>query len=186
MRFLSRSVDVPFHGATGLEITTWVGDLGGASARLAIDRVTSPGAAANRYFRGTDYGAPSNLEGNIAAYVIAGGQSPQVEAPNIVEGGMIADALESYFIDGAGHENRRRHFLISQGGQFADGVLSNRSDVVSGMARRFQSFGRVYAANFLRGRNRLSLNLWLAVESNLAGAAVDVAATFVEKLLAKK
>src|SRR5262249_725906 len=71
MRFLSREVDYPGHGATGLEITTWVGDLGGAAARLALDRVTNPRASAARYFRGTGYGAPSNLEGDVAAYVIA-------------------------------------------------------------------------------------------------------------------
>jgi hypothetical protein len=65
----SRRVPIPTQGGSGLEITTWVGDLGGATARLALDRTHDPRARAERYLRGTDYGAASNLAGDIAAYV---------------------------------------------------------------------------------------------------------------------
>jgi hypothetical protein len=45
MSWSSRVPNIPAHGATGVGITTWVGDLGGATARLAVDRTKNPSSA---------------------------------------------------------------------------------------------------------------------------------------------
>jgi hypothetical protein len=69
MRSASRDGTIMATQASGLELVTWVGDLGGGAARLAFDEGKGHGSV-NRYFSGTDFGANSNLEGDIAAYVI--------------------------------------------------------------------------------------------------------------------
>ncbi len=182
-RFLSRKVSIPTQGATGLEIVTWVGDLGGATGRLALDRVHDPKATANRYFKGTDYGAASNLEGDVAAYIVASGSSSTVDAPVIAPGGTIADALDTYFVKGTGHTNRCQHFLELQGGIFTAGTLSNRSTVEAGMVSKLEGFGRWYMSNFLLQHGRLDARQISAANKNLPDAAKDVAHHFVGWLL---
>lgn len=72
MRAGSRATMLSAGGATGVEAVTWVGDLGGAVGRLAIDRTTKSSTSSAKYFTGSDYGAPSNLEGDVAAAALAG------------------------------------------------------------------------------------------------------------------
>jgi len=182
--FFARATNVPLHGATGLELTTWVGDLGGASARLALDRISRSNADAARYFRGTDYGARSNLEGDVAAYVVAATDAPKVGEPVIPSGGTIADALEAYFVRHRGYADRCRRFLQLQGGVFSNGTLTNRSAIERVMAEKLESFGRIYMANFLRSRGQFSVGRFLMARERTAGAAFDVAARFVDELLA--
>ncbi|MFM2419024.1 MAG: hypothetical protein RL385_3747 [Pseudomonadota bacterium] len=55
---------IPFVG-TGLEASTWLGDLGGGAAMLAMSRATAPSTPAITRFRGSDYGGSINLEGDI-------------------------------------------------------------------------------------------------------------------------
>ncbi len=114
MRFASREVSVPSTSSTGLDITTWVGDLAGASARVALDRVKAPKTSATRYFGGTDYGATSNLEGDLGAFLLAGG-SGGIAAPLIPAGGSVADPFKRFFVDGIGRKDRCRQFLLLQG-----------------------------------------------------------------------
>ncbi|HEV2148439.1 MAG TPA: hypothetical protein VGR37_13640 [Longimicrobiaceae bacterium] len=182
MRFLSRVPAFPGTGSTGLEITTWVGDLGGAAARLAMDRVKAPMTPASKYFRGRDYGATSNLEGDVAAYVVAAKPSTSVGAPNIPSSGSVADALDAFFVKGTGRAARCRSFLAMLGGTFSGGKLTNRKAVRATMAAKLSAFGLMYMVNFLRQRGR-SLGIVVLAKPLLGRAAEDVADLFIDKLL---
>lgn len=182
MRFLSRYPTFPPTGSTGLEITTWVGDLGGATAKLALDRIKAPGTPASKYFRGRDYGAASNLEGDIAAYLVATTSHVKVGAPE-VRSGLIADALNGYFVIGINRRDRCRHFLTMMGGVLSGGKLTNHADVRATMAGKLASFGLVYLTKYLHQRGR-DLTVVLSARPLMAKAAEDVAELFITKLLA--
>lgn len=179
MRTASRSVPLPGQGATGMESVTWAGDLGGATGRLAMDRAQRPAASPERYFRGTDYGAPSNLEGDVAAFVIGAGRPSRVEPLTVPASGTIADLLQSYFLARRGHGDHYRRFLELYGGVFdAGGRLTNRANVESTFASTLASFGRFYIVQ------RYGMRAWLNAAS-LSDAGRDVARVFVDWLLTR-
>ncbi|MCP2025456.1 hypothetical protein L1276_000596 [Flavobacterium sp. HSC-32F16] len=68
----ARNVSIPTQGGTGLELNNWVGDLGGGTANLSLQRVTKSKSRAKTLFPvgGHSYGAMVNLEGDVAAYVV--------------------------------------------------------------------------------------------------------------------
>jgi len=186
MRTASRSVPFPATSSTGLEITTWVGDLAGGSARLALDRRTGT-VAATKYFSGTDYGAPSNLEGDLAGSLVAAGSpSGGVSAPSISSSGFIASAIEDYFVKKIGWANRGRDFLVLQGASFSGSALTNRNRIRSSMADKFEAFGRLYLVNFLRQHSSGPLAIAGATAAAfplLRRASEEVADIFIGKLL---
>jgi len=185
----SRNVSIPTQGGTGLELSTWVGDLGAATGRLADDRTHTPTKPARAYFpgAGTDYGADSNLEGDLAA-TSPGGTG--VQGMVLPAGGTIADALQAYFGgSAAGSGSRRaagstrapadraRNFLTIQGGTFVGRTLSNRATIEAHFAAKFEAFGRWYmAARYGPARA-------LGAVSQTSRAAADVAREFVDWLL---
>jgi len=177
----SRNVAVPTQGATGLEITTWVGDLGGASGQLARRRGRTPGAPASAFFTGsagTDYGADSNLEGDVAAYVVgAASGSTGPGAMAVPPGGGIADALATYFLAAGATNDRAMKFLQMVGGTFTGATLTNRGAVESAMATKFRDFGRWYMST------RYGPNVLVEITPTLPGAAADVAVEFLNWLL---
>jgi hypothetical protein len=172
-------------GPTGLDIVTWVGDLGGAAARVALDRTKRTNAGVERYFRGTDYGAKSNLEGDVSAYVVATQPgSSAVQDPTIPPSGMIADALATFFLKrGREYQTRCRRFLMMQGGRFRGKTIKNKSVVEGNMATKICHFAAFYMTNYLRQRGRLKLKLLLAAMQHLAKASDDVSRRFMRWLL---
>jgi hypothetical protein len=180
---LARTLTIPTQGGTGLENATWVGDLGGATGRLARDRVRAPKTPASKYFtgrRGRDYGADSNLEGDVGAYNAAAGSSPSTLQPlTVASGALIADALGDYFLSPTALAPRARQFLEMLGGTFSGARLTNRSSVESGMADRFKDFGLWYVGF------RYGLSAATSAASGLPSAAAQVAQLFVDWLLAR-
>lgn len=176
-----RNVPVPTQGGTGLEIATWVGDLGAATGRLARDRVSAPHAPARAYFPGavgTDYGADSNLEGDIASYLAgAGSGAKSLEALSVPAGGGIADALAAYFGATGVPADRASRFLTMVGGTFSGATLDNRSAVEAALAARFAGFGRWYIGTRYGPADVYSTS------ALMSAAAADVAHEFVEWLL---
>lgn len=71
----TRALPFAQQGGTGLEIVTWLGDLGGGAANLARQRASAPSKSVEWVFHNnsSDYGVTDNLEGDIAAYVVASG-----------------------------------------------------------------------------------------------------------------
>lgn len=184
MRVFSRYPTIPPTGSTGLEVTTWVGDLAGAAARLAMDRTKDPGTPASKYFRGRDYGATSNLEGDIAGYLVAT-PSRLSPGPPEIRSGLIADALHGYFVIGINRRDRCRTFLSILGGKLSGGKLTNHAEIRAMMAGKLYSFGRMYMAKYQHQRGR-SLGVALDALPLLQKAAEDVAELFISKLLACK
>lgn len=175
----SRNINIPSQGATGLEITTWVGDLGGAAAQLARRRVHSPSTPATAFFgRGTDYGADSNLEGDIGAYLAgASATATGLDALTVSASGQIADTLADYFGTAAATSTRGKRFLQMVGGTFSGASLTNRADVEQSMADKFHAFGRWYMGT------RYGPGEIMATRALLGAAAADVATAFVDWLL---
>jgi hypothetical protein len=179
-------VPVPGLTTSGLENVTWIGDLGGAAARVAMDKVSNPRAGVARYFRGRDYGAPSNLEGDIAAYVVASGTEMATKPTDLVlpPSGLIADALQIYFVaKGTQKKNSYKQFLIMQGGEFKNETFTNRDVVEVNLAQKIFSFGQQYMIIFLRQRERLSRNLVTKSIEHLPQASLEVSKEFVGWLL---
>jgi outer membrane protein OmpA-like peptidoglycan-associated protein len=182
----------PF-GVTGLEAVTWAGDLGGAAARLALDRITTAATPATTYFSasGTDYGASSNLEGDVGAYLVATPGSPL--SPPTIGTGLIADAFADFFVRRAGWSMRCRSFLNQIGGITAPTrggwALLNRPAVEASIASKLASFGSLYLVNWVRnhppgGSVFSTLGTIGSGLSNIGTAADDVARVFVDKLVA--
>jgi hypothetical protein len=189
--------------ATGLEAVTWVGDLGGATARLAGDRLHAGSARAgdvDRYFRpgGTDYGAPGNLEGDVLAYsagrTLPGpgrGTGPPVATLEESGWGMgrpsrpawqpetpLADTLG--YATTTGWANRCAHLLSAVGatGPAASGTgntITNRSQVLTNMVTPLEGFGSAY----VRGPHGAGPD----AIPYLHNAAIDVANRFIDLLL---
>ena len=188
------NLPMPSFGGSGVEIVTWLGDLGGGAASLAIDRARSPKSpnpVASK-FTGTDYGAASNLEGDIAGFVVARSSAAGhggADVPSIPAGKGIADALEDYFVtipktSTAAWNQRARTFLTIYGGTFnAAGDLTNAARVSSDFADKIESF----ACNYLAQRKAdssasISDAEFLGAADNIRPCAQEVAETFVNTL----
>src|SRR5205814_2330484 len=128
--------EIPTQGGTGLEISTWLGDLGGGAGMLAVNRVTAPSTRAVTKFRGLDFGGSPNLEGDIAGYM-ASSTTGSLELA-IPPGGMIADALQTYLSPvaaGTAWNSRCTNFIQAMGGSFdASNNLSNRTALTATFA----------------------------------------------------
>jgi hypothetical protein len=184
MSWSSRVPNIPAHGATGVEITTWVGDLGGATARLALDRTKNPSSSADKYFRGTDYGAPSNLEGDIGAYLVADAGSDSVSEP-LIPSDSIAAAIVYYFAS-HNYPTHYRRFLELQGGIFSGTSLTNRATVQQSIANRLAAFGKRYLQQHLFNRgDQYSPAQQRMAEEGLGPASQVIAAKFVDWLLVR-
>jgi hypothetical protein len=87
------------EGGTGLEVVTWMGDLGGGAANLARRRASTPNTTVQYVFHNStsDYGVADNLEGDIAAYCVAAGSS--AGGVPAFGTGTIADAIRSYLLE---------------------------------------------------------------------------------------
>jgi hypothetical protein len=190
--YIARNIPIPSQGATGLAISTWVGDLGGGAGMLALSRVTTPTRRAVDFFRGTDFGGSINLEGDVAGYAVAPtAASPgTLGAPQIAPGGMIADALDAYFFpptpapgaSPSGWNSRCTTFLQMMGGTFAGGALTNRAAVISALAPQIQAFACWYLVNRLRQTGRLTLTILESASLHVDGAGREVAEVFVDAL----
>ncbi|WP_233587552.1 hypothetical protein [Corallococcus sp. CA049B] len=185
---IARNMAVPMQGGTGLELSTWLGDLGGAAGMLARDRSTSPSSSVLKRFIGLDFGGSNNLEGDVAGYVVARDKSDDKgsSALDISKGKWVADALEEYMSPGRpGSEwkDRCTVFLKMMGGEFKGYKLGNRDALIARLAVQIAEFGSVYLLNRLRQKNQLTASLLEASYLHLVGAAMEVAQVFVSALV---
>ena len=185
---IARSAPIPTQGGTGLELATWLGDLGGGAAMLALRRAGAPTASALTVFSGTDFGGSINLEGDVAGYLVARDRSvtDRPSAPQFPPGGTIADALEAY-LGSSGPttdwNNRAGTFLSILGAVFdAAGNLANRAALIQKLADQIEAFACWYLINRLRQTGRLTLTTLTAASNHLSGAAREVAQVIVDAL----
>jgi hypothetical protein len=183
----------PGFGGSGTEIVTWLGDLGGGAASLAIERAKSPGSPANvsKKFTGTDYGSPSNLEGDVAGFLVARGSgvgSP-ADVPAIAPGKGIADALDDYFAttpkaSTAAWDQRAKTFLTLYGGAFdAAGNLTNSQKLIDSFSDQIESFACEYLAQRKTDSSAsISDQEFLDAADHIRSCSKEVAQTFVNIL----
>jgi len=144
---------IPFpSGGTGTEVVTWLGDLGGGAGILADLRASSPSVSVRSSFSGTDYGAPSNLEGDVAGFLVgATSGATSVSAPNIPAGKQLSDVLNDYLSPGragTAWASRAKDFLTIYGGTFdASGNLTNESTLMANFASKIKTFACQYLAS---------------------------------------
>lgn len=177
-------------GGTGTEAVTWLGDLGGGAAALALRRVPDPTKTATDVFTGTDYGGSINLEGDVAGSVVATTGTPTaVAAPVIASGKGLSDILNDYLAPaGAGPawNQRAKTFLSIIGGTFdpTTGNLNNRAALVTWMAPKLESFACNYLASRVKDKKISFADAKAAADKYVVNAASDVASVFVDALAA--
>ncbi|HYW16737.1 MAG TPA: DUF4157 domain-containing protein [Allosphingosinicella sp.] len=192
---IARNATQPIGGVTGLEASTWAGDLGGGAARLSVDRIAAPTASPMKYFKGSDYGGPINLEGDVAGYQVgAAGSSTGSAAPLTLGPGQgVADAVEAYLLGAPatktaaagtpGRNGRCTGFLTAMGGTFnSTGGLTNRAAVVSYIANQTESFGCWYLVNYMRQHGGVDLVKAEEAAHHIVGASQEMAGLFVTAL----
>ena len=177
--------DVPM-GGTGLECVTWLGDLGGGAASLAIKRVGAPATSASAVFAGSDYGGSINLEGDVAAFVVAGGGAALV-APTFAPGTRMSDALTAYL-----SPERAERSLEHPGVQLPDDVQRHarrerRAHQPPALVSTFQPKIQTFACNYLASRvkdGHVSFEAAKTAGTHITGASREVAEAFVDALAA--
>lgn len=182
--FCSRSVNVVLHESTGLEITTWIGDVGGGAGMLSFKRITNPNEKALGMFVNSphDFGGWINLEGDIAAYLVGRDTTKNfsVSPISISDTSYISDAVSDYLLDQNGFEWKMRGkiFLQILGGDFVNDTLTNESQLVNHLSEDIADFAEKYLLNMATGRN---VNLYEA-SKHINGVSIEMAELFINSL----
>lgn len=178
------SYDIPL-GGTGPELVTWLGDLGGGAASLAIRRASTPSANASTVFTGSDYGGSINLEGDVAAAVVATASTSTLTMPDLKPGKRLSDALADFLVPGAAGtawHDRASTFLSMNGGTFdASGALTNRAALIDAFAPKIQTFACSYLASRVNDKH-ITLATAKSAGTHVIGASREIAAAFVDAL----
>lgn len=189
LSFLAREAAFPFHGGgTGLEICTWVGDIGGAAGMLAINRISNPQKRAIDKFKGSSFGGWVNFEGNIASYLIGRDKSKLDSTPslNLKDDVYIADAIKDYLIiDTIEWENRSKNFLKMLGAEIDDASceIKNFTALRKVILGKVLNFAEFYMNVRLFQNNKLNVDSLIEASSHLIGASKEVVDIFLYTLL---
>ena len=181
---LVRTFRFPRQGGTGLEITTWIGDLGGGAARLALHRVRRPTFSVRNIFhnRSSDFGVTDNLEGDIGAYLVASGGTAGGRA-TFAAGGTLADALQDYFsTTGTLWPARAAGFATALGATISGTTITNATTMTSNLADKLEEFACWYAATRYLPNGQITAANANGACSHLRGASEEVASVLVSIL----
>ena len=166
------------HGGTGLELNTWVGDLGGGTANLSRQRLSNPKSRAKTLFPvgGHSYGSMVNLEGDIAAYVVGmdeGNSNKISDATDQFK--TIHEALKDYFEKK--WNKRAFYFLAMLGGEISGNIIKYvKSNLISKCAIKFEDFAEPYIV--LRNPKDL-----IEASNYFKPVSEEVAAIFINALI---
>lgn len=175
------------QGGTGLEIVTWLGDLGGGAASLARKRVKAPQTSVSVIFNNSssDYGVMDNLEGDLGGYLVACGQQP-AGASTFAPGAGVAQALASYapLTSRTEWDTRAMRFTTAIGGRVApNGTLLNPIDLVKSLTGKLYEFAVWYTATRWVPSGELLGKDAEAACTHMRSAAGEVALTFTQTLV---
>jgi hypothetical protein len=180
-----RNVPMAGQGGTGIEIVTWLGDLGGGAASLARKRATVPTTSVQVIFenRTSDYGVMDNLEGDAGGYLVACGTTPG-GAQVWPTGKGVADVLGNYLplSSSAQWNTRAARFVTALGGTLSGTTISNAKTFIDTLTDKLYAFAVWYAATRWIPSGEL---LGKAAEDackHMKGAANEVATVFVQTL----
>jgi hypothetical protein len=169
-------------GGTGLEICTWVGDIGGGTGMLAQKRIDNPAKRAIEMYKGSSFGGRVNLEGDIAAFLVAQGYLLYIGSNSNDD--LIADYLTSYLIsDKDKWKNRAKNFLFELGAELDEDkkVVKNVESVKKNISAKLAGFAENYMMLRLWGKPDY-IDLMIKGTSHIVGAANEMAEIFVETL----
>lgn len=172
------------EGGNGLEVVTWMGDLGGGAANLARKRARAPGTKVDYVYHNpdSDYGVTDNLEGDVAAYLVAAGGNPG--GVPAYGRGTVADALTAYLGSSSSPawKNRAADFAKSIGATMSGSSISNESAFIGSLSAKLAAFGYWYAATRWVPTGELVGADALKTCQHMEGAAREVATVFVKTL----
>jgi hypothetical protein len=179
----SKNVKILTQGGTGLELNTWVGDLGGGTGTLSKQRITNPKKRAKTIFLDKhSYGAMANLEGDIAAYVVGMDEKNPSEITDCTNNfRTIHEALQDYFYK---KWNRRTfYFMAMLGADVSDNVLSYDIDkLLKQIAEKFNDFARWYLGNRMKDKNSGGIEDFAKASNHFKPVSEEIASIFVDGL----
>ncbi|HTB23577.1 MAG TPA: hypothetical protein VK914_12845 [bacterium] len=184
----TRRLNLIAQGGTGLELVTWVGDLGGAAGLLAVERMDRPAVGAMELlFSADSYDLSANLEGDLAGYLVGRkrGAGPRPTPPDLERFPSIADALQGYLSDppGASDWSRRHELFIRMiGGSVVEGRIDGRETLARMVFEKTRSFASFYVLYRLKFLGRLSASALAEASRHVRGAAAEVSEVFVGRL----
>ncbi len=181
-----RNVPIVGQGGTGVEIVTWLGDLGGGAASLARKRVNVANTSVQTIFENTtsDYGVMDNLEGDVAGYLVACGESPG-GAPVWPNGKTVADTFADYLpvlSSVQAWNTRAARFVSAIGGSISGTTISNPNDLIDLLTGKLFDFAVWYAATRWVPSGELLGTDAEAACKYMKGAANEAATVFVQTL----
>jgi len=173
------------QGGTGVEIVTWLGDLGGGVANLARRRVTDPSTKVEVIFNNasSDYGVTDNLEGDAGGYLVACGMSPG-GVPVYSSGKGVADAIADYLplASRAQWNTRASRFATVLGATVSPRGITNTSIMIDQLTAKLYDFAVWYAATRWIPSGELLGKTAVIACMHMKGAAREVATVFVATL----
>lgn len=188
--YSARNIDLPFQGGSGLEAVTWLGDLGGGVGMVSMRRIKNPKTRTKPIVfnaSGHDYGAMINMEGDIAAYLVARKSKDSHSYPNIKEFGYISDALADYLLKNEGTvsddwKERVKIFTQMIGGKIDSDTISNKLNLILNLTKKLADFGGMYAVVRMKDSGSASEKNYRTASRHILGAAMETAAIFVDML----
>ncbi|HTB22574.1 MAG TPA: hypothetical protein VK914_07705 [bacterium] len=183
-----RRVPLPIHGGTGLELATWLGDLGGAAGLLAIQRMDAPSTrAVDLLFSPDQYDLTANLEGDLAGYLVARDRKagPRVTAPDGGTFSTVPEAIETYAAQGAVDSDwngRYGIFVQMIGGHVEPSGIGNRLALTRRIQAQTKAFASCYVVYRLRHLKRFSRAALKSAGRHVAGASNELGLIFVDLL----
>ncbi|AXT50364.1 hypothetical protein D1818_05800 [Aquimarina sp. BL5] len=180
----AKSIGIPTQGGTGLELNTWVGDLGGGVGKLSLDRVRNPKKRAKSLFpiSGSSYGAMVNLEGDIASYVCGMDSNNESKIDDPTDNfETIHEALQDYF--DTKWDKRATFFLKMLDGEFEGNKLKNKDEVVEYCAEALSDFSYWYLGIRMKEKGLGEIDEFTAASGNFEPVSREVASIFIDGLL---
>ncbi len=163
LNWCSREQEIPIYESTGLEMVTWMGDIGGGSGMLAFKRVQNPSKRAIDMFSNvSDFGGWINLEGDMAAYII-GRDTTFIDEPPILTANSdatISEILSSYLlpqpsVSGSEWQNRSLIFVQMLGGVLnQNNELINEEQLSNIIKAKTKNFAEAYLIQLAYTRNK--------------------------------
>ncbi|CAM3767573.1 hypothetical protein FLBR109950_00210 [Flavobacterium branchiophilum] len=175
---VAKNITQPGQGGTGLELNTWIGDLGGGTANLSRQRIKNSTIRAKTIFPvgGHSYGAMVNLEGDVAAYVVGMNDNKPNDIVDATDNfKTIHEALKDYFDK---KWNKRTFYFLAMLGAKVSGnnIIYTKSELESECAEKFEDFAEPY----ITLRNPTDL---IEASNYFKPVSEEVAAIFIDALL---
>lgn len=179
----SINAKIPTQGGTGLELNTWVGDLGGGTGTLSKQRILNPKKRAKTIFMDKhSYGSMVNLEGDIAAYVVGMNEKKPGSIVDSTDNfKTIHEALKDYF--DKKWSKRTFYFMAMLGVEFTENVISyNKEELIQVCAKKFNDFARWYLGNRMKDRSSGGLEDFAKASNHFKPVSEEIASIFIEAL----